>query len=127
MSAALFAADVKGPEIDWMAISPLVALIGGACLVLMVGLLRAFIRTMHNRVGERVSTREIGLGDSLVLVPLVLVILALALYPQFGLARSERTVLTSILPARIAEGSAAAVGSAGDVAGSGSVARGASP
>ena len=45
MSAVLFAADVKGPEIDWMAISPLVALVGGACLVLMVGLLRApFVR-----------------------------------------------------------------------------------
>ncbi len=45
MSAVLFAADVKGPEIDWMAISPLVALVGGACIVLMVGLLRApFVR-----------------------------------------------------------------------------------
>jgi NADH-quinone oxidoreductase subunit N len=42
-----FAAEssVQGPHIDWMAISPLVALIGGACLVLMAGLLRApFVR-----------------------------------------------------------------------------------
>jgi NADH-quinone oxidoreductase subunit N len=31
---------VKGPHIDWAAISPLVALTGGACLVLMLGLLR---------------------------------------------------------------------------------------
>ena len=45
MSAVLFAADVKGPEIDWMAISPLVALVGGVCIVLMAGLLRApFVR-----------------------------------------------------------------------------------
>jgi NADH-quinone oxidoreductase subunit N len=42
-----FAAEssVQGPHIDWMAISPLVALVGGACLVLMTGLLRApFVR-----------------------------------------------------------------------------------
>jgi NADH-quinone oxidoreductase subunit N len=45
VSAVLFAADVKGPEIDWMAISPLVALVGGVCIVLMAGLLRApFVR-----------------------------------------------------------------------------------
>ena len=37
--------EVSGPHIDWMAISPLVALIGGACLVLMAGLIRApFVR-----------------------------------------------------------------------------------
>jgi NADH-quinone oxidoreductase subunit N len=36
---------VKGPHIDWAAISPLVALTVGACLVLMAGLLRpAFVR-----------------------------------------------------------------------------------
>ena len=37
---------MKGPSIDWAAISPLVALTAGACVVLMVGLLRpAFVRT----------------------------------------------------------------------------------
>jgi NADH-quinone oxidoreductase subunit N len=42
----LFAAEaIQGPHIDWMAISPILALIGGACLVLMVGLVRApFVR-----------------------------------------------------------------------------------
>jgi NADH-quinone oxidoreductase subunit N len=41
----LAAEAVQGPHIDWMAISPLVALTGGACLVLLVGLLRApFVR-----------------------------------------------------------------------------------
>jgi len=46
VSALLLAAtEVKGPPIDWMAISPLIALVGGACLVLMAGLLRApFVR-----------------------------------------------------------------------------------
>ncbi len=37
---------MKGPHLDWAAISPLVALTAGACLVLMAGLLRAaFVRT----------------------------------------------------------------------------------
>jgi NADH-quinone oxidoreductase subunit N len=36
---------MKGPHIDWAAMSPLVALTAGACLVLMAGLLRpAFVR-----------------------------------------------------------------------------------
>ena len=32
--------------------------------------LRLFIRTMHNRVGERVSSREITVRDGAVLAPL---------------------------------------------------------
>ena len=41
----LAAAKVSGPTIDWMAISPLVALVGGVCVVLMTGLMRArFVR-----------------------------------------------------------------------------------
>jgi NADH-quinone oxidoreductase subunit N len=35
------AAKVKGPHIDWQALSPVVALTAGACLVLLVGLARA--------------------------------------------------------------------------------------
>ena len=39
-------AAVTGPHIDWNALSPAVALTGGACLVLLVGLARApFVRT----------------------------------------------------------------------------------
>jgi NADH-quinone oxidoreductase subunit N len=38
-------AAAKGPYIDWAALSPLVALAGGTCVVLMVGLLRSrFVR-----------------------------------------------------------------------------------
>lgn len=54
-----------------------------------VYVLRAFIRAMHNRVGPSVDSREVTFGDLAVLAPLVVVILALALYPQFGLKRSE--------------------------------------
>jgi len=41
----LAASSVKGPHIDWAAISPLAALVVGACLVLLLGLARSsFIR-----------------------------------------------------------------------------------
>jgi NADH-quinone oxidoreductase subunit M len=64
--------------------------------------LRLFIRAMHNRVGEHVDSREISVRDGLVLVPLVAVILFLALYPQFALHRSERSVKAAVASAHIA-------------------------
>ena len=54
--------------------------------------LRLFIRAMHNRVGKTVDSREIGLMDGLVLVPVLAVIVFLALYPQFALKRSEDSI-----------------------------------
>jgi NADH-quinone oxidoreductase subunit N len=36
----MIVAEIKGPEIDWAAISPFIALLGGAMVVLLVGLLR---------------------------------------------------------------------------------------
>jgi len=74
-----------------------------------VYMLRAFIRTMHNRVGPLVTSREMSLRDGLVIVPLVLVILGSALYPQLALHRGEKTVVGSIAAARAAEKSAAPV------------------
>jgi hypothetical protein len=52
-----------------------------------------------------VHSREISIGEGLVLVPLVLLILAIALYPQFALQRSERTVtsITSPPPSGVAK------------------------
>jgi NADH-quinone oxidoreductase subunit M len=60
--------------------------------------LRLFVRSMHNRVGPKVASREMTLADGLVLVPLVLCIVALALYPQVALHRSEPSVRTSLTP-----------------------------
>jgi NADH-quinone oxidoreductase subunit M len=54
--------------------------------------LRLFIGAMHNRVGPKVSSREIGVADLAALAPLVLVILVFAFYPQFALRRSESTL-----------------------------------
>jgi NADH-quinone oxidoreductase subunit M len=58
-----------------------------------VYMLRAFIRTFHNRVGPGVvAPREISVRDGLVLVPLVLLILAFGFYPQPALKASEQAV-----------------------------------
>jgi NADH-quinone oxidoreductase subunit M len=58
--------------------------------------LRLFIRAMHNRVGSGVDSRDITLRDGAVLVPLVLVILFMAIYPQLALKRSE-TATTAVV------------------------------
>jgi NADH:ubiquinone oxidoreductase subunit 4 (subunit M) len=55
-------------------------------------MLRMFIRAMHNRVKEGVTPTDIRFADGLVLVPLVLVILALSLYPQVLLDKAELTL-----------------------------------
>jgi hypothetical protein len=47
-----------------------------------------------------VQSREITLGDGAVLVPIVLVILFLALYPQLALHRSEGSVKQAVFPAQ---------------------------
>jgi NADH-quinone oxidoreductase subunit M len=64
--------------------------------------LRLFIRTMHNRVGPRVESRDITPMDGVVLVPLLAVIVFLALYPQGALKRSERSVTASVVAAQAA-------------------------
>jgi NADH-quinone oxidoreductase subunit M len=62
--------------------------------------LRLFIRAMHNRVGPRVTPRDISFGDALVVAPLVALIVALALYPQLALHKSEDSVKASIRDAK---------------------------
>ena len=53
----------KAPHIDWEAMSPLVALAGGACIVLMVGLLRSrFVRTVVDAGRWRWSTLGVTAG-----------------------------------------------------------------
>jgi NADH-quinone oxidoreductase subunit M len=76
------------------------------CIVAFTGValasvytLRLFIRAMHNREGPQVMSREMTVGDGLVLVPLVACILAFALYPQLALHKDQRSVVESVLPA----------------------------
>jgi hypothetical protein len=56
---------------------------------------------MHNRQGEKVESRDLSFYDGLTIAPLVLVILALAVYPQLPLARSERDVRAAVRPAQL--------------------------
>jgi NADH-quinone oxidoreductase subunit M len=58
--------------------------------------LRLYIGTMHNRKADGVLSREISLRDGIVLAPLVLCILALALYPQLILHRADPSVQQSV-------------------------------
>jgi NADH-quinone oxidoreductase subunit M len=62
--------------------------------------LRLFIRTMHNRVGPDVASRDLRLRDAVVLVPVVLLIVAFGLYPQLVLERGEKATAAAVAPAR---------------------------
>ena len=57
--------------------------------------LRLFIRSMHNRVGPRVTSFEVTPREAIAIVPILLVVLVFAFYPQFGLQRSQRAVVRS--------------------------------
>ncbi len=52
----------KGPAIDWEALSPLLALTGGACLVLLVGLLRSAFVRRHVVPGLTVTALAVTAG-----------------------------------------------------------------
>jgi len=64
-----------------------------------VYMLRMFIRAMHNRAGAHTASREVALGDAIVIVPLIVVIVAFALYPQGALQASEPAVKATIAEA----------------------------
>ncbi len=63
--------------------------------------LRLFITALHNRTGPKVRLVRSGSRTALAIVPIVLVILVLAVYPQFGLKRSEPSLRATIAPAQI--------------------------
>ena len=57
-----------------------------------VYMLRMFIRAMHNRLAENARSFDLSVRDGIVLLPLVLVIVAFAVYPQQALTHSEASV-----------------------------------
>jgi NADH-quinone oxidoreductase subunit M len=69
-----------------------------------VYMIRVFQRTMHNREGSAVESREIGRIDLLAIAPLVAVIVALGVYPNFVVDRTEATTVRKIQPARAVAG-----------------------
>src|SRR3954453_23095682 len=58
--------------------------------------LRMYIRSMHNRVGPRVQSFDLTLRDGVVLVPLILAILAFAIYPQLALNSGEEAIKATV-------------------------------
>jgi NADH-quinone oxidoreductase subunit M len=70
-----------------------VAIIASTGVILAsVYALRMYIRAMHNRQGPAVTSFDISLRDAVVIVPLVLAILAFALFPQRALDAGEPAV-----------------------------------
>ncbi|MBA2513185.1 MAG: NADH-quinone oxidoreductase subunit M [Solirubrobacterales bacterium] len=70
-----------------------------------VYMLRAYIRTMHNRTPTNVASSDLSVRDGVVLVPVVLVILAFALYPQAALSDGEGGVKAAVRSAQaVSEG-----------------------
>jgi NADH-quinone oxidoreductase subunit M len=65
-------------------------------LMASVYMLRVFIRTMHNRAGPEVTSRELRWRDAFVLVPFVGAILLFSIYPQIELSRAQTSVTSSI-------------------------------
>jgi NADH-quinone oxidoreductase subunit M len=61
-----------------------------------VYMLRFFIRSMHNRVGSEVESRDVGVGELSVVAPLVCLIIALGVYPQVVLGRTELATVSRV-------------------------------
>jgi NADH-quinone oxidoreductase subunit M len=78
-----------------------------------VYMLRMFIRTMHNRLAAGAESRDLSLRDAAVIVPLVLCILALALYPQQAMTDSERSVKLVLAKGQRATGTESTIASVG--------------
>jgi NADH-quinone oxidoreductase subunit M len=66
--------------------------------------LRLYIRSMHNRTGPAVTSFDMSLRDAAVLVPLVLAIVAFAVYPQRAIRDAEPTVRSVVAPVLQAAG-----------------------
>jgi NADH-quinone oxidoreductase subunit M len=78
-----------------------------------VYMLRMFIRTMHNRLRTGAESRDLTFADGIVIAPLVLCILALALYPQQAMTDSERSVKAALVKSQRAAGTESTIASVG--------------
>jgi NADH-quinone oxidoreductase subunit M len=65
-----------------------------------VYMIRLFQRTMHNRVGPAVDSREMSRLDLAAVAPLVAVVVALGVYPNFVVQRTEDATTAAIEQAR---------------------------
>jgi len=67
--------------------------------------LRFYISAMHHRVGANVNSFEMTLREGLVVVPLLLVVIALALYPQFALRPAQDGTHKALVATQLARSS----------------------
>ena len=68
-----------------------------------VYMIRMFQRSMHYRVGPKVESAEMGFGDFVAVAPLVAVVVALGVYPQFILGRTGPDTVAKVrAPAQVA-------------------------
>ena len=72
--------------------------------------LRLLISSMHNRLGPDVNSFELRWREAVGIVPFALIILVLAVYPQFGLRRSRATVEATVAIVHPSSGSVVAAG-----------------
>ena len=75
----------------------LVAAVG--VVLAAVYMIRLYQGTMHGRVGAAVESREIDRVNLAAVVPLVAVVIALGLYPQFVVHRTEKATTKALEPA----------------------------
>jgi NADH-quinone oxidoreductase subunit M len=61
-----------------------------------VYMIRLYQRTMHNRTAPGVASRDLGRPDLVTIAPLVAVIVALGVIPQFVLDRSEEATTAKL-------------------------------
>ena len=59
---------------------------------------------MHNRVGSGVNSFELERREAIAIVPILLVVLVFAFYPQFGLSRSQTAVNRSLAKISVQQG-----------------------
>jgi NADH-quinone oxidoreductase subunit M len=73
---------------------------GVGAVLAAVYMIRLYQRTMHNRLGPAVATRELGPLDLATIAPVVAALVALGVYPQLLLDRSEEATTTKVHPAQ---------------------------
>jgi NADH-quinone oxidoreductase subunit M len=76
-------------------------LVASAGVVLAaVYMIRVFQRTLHNRVGPTVESRDLGPLDLSAIAPLVALVVALGVYPHFVVDRTEEATVARIEAAK---------------------------
>jgi NADH:ubiquinone oxidoreductase subunit 4 (subunit M) len=58
-----------------------------------VYMIRLYQRSMHNRLASDVESRDLTRGELAAIAPLVALIVALGVYPNFIVRRTERTTV----------------------------------